>query len=236
METNTEKKGSAPRTRRLWLVRHGATLWNNEQRFCGHSDIPLSPSGYDQAHWLAECLRSAPIGTIYTSDLLRARQTAEIIAHSHAQSVPLQSSSAWRELNFGAWEGLPYAQIAERFPQHLAFFTDPLHASPPEGEAFTDLVQRVWCAFLALMREQVPDAANLPSQHSDIVLVSHGGPLRVLLCCILKMPLERQWQLRLNTGSLSALEFLPTTDETIPDITLTLLNIQRPDCPDYHTT
>ncbi len=229
METNTEKKGSAPRTRRLWIVRHGATIWNNEQRFCGHSDIPLSPLGYDQAHWLAECLRSAPIGTIYTSDLLRARQTAEIIAQSHIQLVPLQSSSVWRELNFGAWEGLTYAQIAERFPQQLAFFTDPLQASPPEGEAFTDLVQRVWCAFLALIREQAPDAANLPSQHSDIVLVSHGGPLRALLCCILKIPLERQWQLRLNPGSLSALEFLPTTDKVVPDVTLTLLNVQRPD-------
>jgi broad specificity phosphatase PhoE len=272
METVSEAEDSGSRnshTRRIWLVRHGATLWNSEQRFCGHSDIPLSSSGIDQAHWLAEYLHPSPIGIIYTSDLSRAHQTAEIIAHSHSHShsqpIPIHPSSAWRELNFGAWEGLTYAQIADRFPQQLAFFSDPLHASPPDGEAFTALLQRVWDAFLALLREL--SAPNQSSQHSDIVLVSHGGPLRALLCCILKMPLERQWQLRLDPGSLSALEFLPTTgwgmggaglapaptipqpvvgrprpvvgrprpDAAVPDVTLTLLNVQRPDCPGYHT-
>jgi broad specificity phosphatase PhoE len=233
ISNSKNKESSGSPIRRIWLVRHGTTLWNSEQCFCGHSDIPLSPLGIDQAHWLADYLHLAPIGVIYTSDLLRARQTAEIIARSHSQPVQIQPSTAWRELDFGAWEGLPYAQIAERFPQQLAFFTDPLHTSPPDGENFTILVQRVWNAFLAMICER--DSANQPSQHSDIVLVSHGGPLRALLCCILKMPLERQWQLRLNPGSLSALEFLPTTDEMIPDVTLTLLNVQRPDCPDYHT-
>jgi broad specificity phosphatase PhoE len=218
-------------TRRLWLVRHGATLWNSEQRFCGHSNVALSEQGYEQAHWLTEFLRSIPIRTIYASDLLRARQTAEMVAQPHPQ-VSIQISEAWRELNFGLWEGLTYTQIAERFPDQLAFFTDPLHTSPPAGEAFSSLLQRVQTAFLAL----VHDAASQTDQHSDIVLVSHGGPLRVLLCCILRMPLERQWQLRLNPGSVSAVEFLPTTDEAIPDGTLTLLNVQSPYCLNDHAT
>ncbi len=208
---------------RLWLVRHGATLWNSERRFCGHSDIALSAQGYVQAQWLTQFLHDVPIGTIYSSDLLRARQTAEMIAQPH-QGVSMQTAIAWRELHFGAWEGLSYAQIAERFPDQLAFFTDPLHAAPPVGEAFSSLLQRVQTAFLAL----VHDVANQVDQQSDIVLVSHGGPLRVLLCCILRMPLERQWQLRLDPGSVSAVEFLPTTDETIPDGMLTLLNVQSP--------
>ncbi|GHO95289.1 alpha-ribazole phosphatase [Reticulibacter mediterranei] len=218
-------------TRRLWLVRHGATLWNSEQRFGGHSDIALSEQGYEQARWLAEFLRAAPIGTIYASDLLRARQTAEVIAQSHPL-VSIQTLEAWRELNFGVWEGLTYAQIAERFPDRLAFFTDPLHASPPAGEAFSSLLQRVQTAFLVL----VHDAARQTDQQGDIVLVSHGGPLRALLCCILRMPLERQWQLRLNPGSVSAVEFLPTTDEMIPDATLTLLNVQSPHCLNDYVT
>lgn len=218
-------------TRRLWLVRHGATLWNSEQRFCGHSDIALSKQGYEQARWLAEFLRSAPIGTIFASDLLRARQTADMIAQHH-QQVSIQTSEAWREIHFGVWEGLTYVQIAERFPDQLAFFTDPFHAAPPDGEAFSSLFQRVQTAFLAL----VHDTVSQTDQHSDIVLVSHGGPLRVLLCCILRMPLERQWQLRLNPGSVSAVEFLPTTDETIPDGTLTLLNVQSPYCLNDHAT
>jgi len=203
--------------------RHGATRWNSERRFCGHSDIALSEQGYAQARWLTQFLHTAPIGTIYTSDLLRARQTAEMIAQSHP-GISIQTAKAWCELHFGAWEGLTYAQIAERFPDQLAFFTDPLHVAPPVGEAFSSLLQRVQTAFLALVHE----AAQPTDQQSDIVLVSHGGPLRVLLCCILRMPLERQWQLRLEPGSVSAVEFLPTTDEMIPDGTLTLLNVQSP--------
>ncbi len=235
METVSQTEDSGSRIQRIWLVRHGATLWNSEQRFCGHSDIPLSPSGSDQARWLASYLRSSSIGIIYTSDLSRARQTAEIIAHSQSQTIPILPSFAWRELDFGAWEGLTYAQIAECFPQQLAFFTDPFHTSPPDGETFSSLVQRVWDAFLTLLRDDGRGGVNPRPVGSDIVLVSHGGPLRALLCCILKMPLDRQWQLRLDPGSLSALEFLPTTDAAVPDITLTLLNVQRPDCPDYHT-
>src|SRR5581483_9779897 len=138
--------------------------------------------GYEQARWLAEYLQTAPIGMIYSSDSLRARQTAEIIAQSRTQPLQVQTSMAWRELDFGAWEGLTYAQIVERFPHQLAFFTDPLHASPPDGEAFSALLQRVQVAFLSIVQASVDQT----TQHGDIVLVSHGGPLRALLCCILK--------------------------------------------------
>src|SRR4051794_28226885 len=100
MEINNMQENNNPlqSSRRLWLIRHGATIWNSEQRFCGCSDIPLSDQGREQAAWLADYLHSASIGIIYSSDLLRARQTAEII--SHAQSVPIQVSAAWRELDF----------------------------------------------------------------------------------------------------------------------------------------
>ena len=99
--------------RRLWLVRHGATLWNSEQRFCGHSDVPLSEEGLAQAHWLARYLQGQHISTLYTSDLLRARQTAEMIA---TPSIQIEVSSAWREIAFGAWEGLTYETLRSNFP------------------------------------------------------------------------------------------------------------------------
>ena len=203
--------------RRLWLVRHGATLWNSEQRFCGHSDVPLSSEGEAQARWLARSLQSHPISTIYTSDLLRARQTAEMIA---AHSTRIEASTAWREIAFGAWEGLTYEQITQQFPSNLEFFSHPLSASPPAGETLQDLMQRVHNAFLELARS--------PLEEGDIVLVSHGGPLRVLLSIVLAIPLEQQWRLRLAPGSLSAIDFLPIIDDTIPVATLALFNMQRP--------
>jgi alpha-ribazole phosphatase len=216
MQKSTEP--AAQKFRRLWLVRHGATLWNSEQRFCGHSDVPLSSEGQAQARWLADSLQAYPISTIYTSDLLRARQTAEMIA---AQSIRIEASSAWREIAFGAWEGLTYAQITQQFPSHLDFFSHPLSASPPDGETLQALMQRVQHAFLELARVA-------SSEEGDIVLVSHGGPLRVLLSIVLAMPLEQQWRLRLAPGSLSAIDFLPIIDDTMPVATLALFNMQRP--------
>lgn len=207
--------------RRLWLVRHGATLWNSEQRFCGHSDVPLSSEGLAQARWLAHSLQEQHISTIYTSDLLRARQTAEMIA---TYSTRIEASSAWREIAFGAWEGLTYEQITQQYPSNLAFFSHPLSSSPPDGESLQTLMQRVQSAFLDLARVTPPSS----TEEGDIVLVSHGGPLRVLLSMILAMPLEQQWRLHLAPGSLSAIDFLPIIDDTMPVATLALFNMQRP--------
>lgn len=204
--------------RRLWLVRHGATEWNSERRYCGHSDVPLAALGCEQASWLARRLRSEEISLIYSSDLARARQTAEILARG--QQVRIEVSSAWREINFGAWEGLTYAQIVERFGPQQDFFTGSLNVSPPGGESLAELVQRVQTAYVEMTR----------NAKGDIVLVSHGGPLRALLCCILSMPLERQWQLRLDPGSVSAIDFLSATDEAMPGATLALLNMQHSLC------
>jgi broad specificity phosphatase PhoE len=206
--------------RRLWLVRHGATLWNSEQRFCGHSDIPLSSEGQGQARWLAHHLCTQQIATIYTSDLLRAQQTADIIASQSSQPVQVTVSSSWREIAFGAWEGLTYEQITQQFPSNTGFFSDPLSVAPPDGETLQALAHRVQHAFIELAQ-----AASF-SGDGDIVLVSHGGPLRVLLSIILAMPLELQWRLHLAPGSLSAIDFLPIIDDTVPVATLALFNMQ----------
>ncbi len=214
-------------TQRLWLVRHGTTQWNSEQRFCGHSDLPLSLEGRRQAQWLARRLHSEQITTIYSSDLLRAQQTAEIIAAHCPQPVRIRVSTAWRELAFGDWEGLTYAQIAQQFASHLGFFADPVHNSPPGGESFSDLVQRIQKAFVELACTAAEECAQ--GKGGAAVLVSHGGPLRALLCSLLALPLERQWQLRLDHGSLSAIDFLLPLEGTGTIMaTLALLNVQRP--------
>ena len=82
------------------------------------------------------------------------------------------------------------------------------------------------------MQQRVKDALStilqsddLPTE-GDVVIVSHGGPLRVLLCGLLGMPLQRQWQLRLDPGSLSAIDLLPVHEPTVPHVVLALLNDQ----------
>lgn len=210
-------------TQRLWLVRHGFTEWNAQQRFCGHSDIPLSAAGRAQAHWLAQRLQREEISSIYTSDLTRARETAEIIASSRAEPLQVKISAAWREIDFGAWEGLTYAEIAEQFEDRLDFFSDLEHSSPPGGEAMIHMVKRVQRALTT-----VAWADGVPLR-GGAVIVSHGGPLRALLCSMLGMTLERQWQLCLDPGSLSAIDLLlPIEDPSAPLGILASLNVQSP--------
>ena len=220
IRATTAKRGEGQSSRRLWLVRHGLTEWNTQQRFCGHSDVPLSERGRVQARWLAGQLQDEALSTIYTSDLERARETAEMIASQSAQALKVKVSEAWREIDFGAWEGLTYAEIAERFKDQLGFFTDPERGSPPGGEPLAQVLQRVQAELAAIAyRDDSP-------MEGDVVIVSHGGPLRLLLCSILGMPLERQWQLRLDPGSLSAIDLLPIDEPSAPRAILVLLNAQ----------
>jgi alpha-ribazole phosphatase len=216
----TAQRGEGENTRRLWLVRHGLTAWNTQQRFCGHTDIPLSARGRVQAHWLARQLRNEAIATVYTSDLARALETAEIIASQRAQAIPVKISAAWREMDFGAWEGLTYAAVAEQFKDQLGFFTHPEQCSPPGGESLAQMLQRIQAELAAIT------CSSVSPMEGDVVIVSHGGPLRILLCSILGMPFARYWQLRLDPGSLSAIDLLPTCELWAPRAILALLNVQ----------
>jgi broad specificity phosphatase PhoE len=211
----------ASSTKRFWLVRHGLTPWNAQKRFMGQSDIPLSVRGHAQARALARALRGRELAAIYTSDLARALETARIIAAGRTPPVPVHASQDWRELNFGAWQGLTYAQIAARYQDQLGFFSDPEHYAPPGGESTASLLQRLRAELLAV-------AQSLDwSARGDAVIVSHSGALRVLLCDLLGMPLERQWQLRIDAGSLSALDVSLGQEAHTLDVTLVLLNARQ---------
>jgi len=191
----TDNIAQQSRIQRIWLVRHGQTPWNEQQRFCGATDIPLSTIGRRQARRLASQLQSKSITTIYSSDLTRAKETATIIARE--RRIEIITSPAWREIAFGAWEGLSYDEIATAFPEQLGFFTDPERSAPPEGETLDAVLRRVYPALISIVRQ---------GHSGEIVVVSHGGVLRALLCSLLEMPLRNQWQLHIDTGSLSAID------------------------------
>jgi broad specificity phosphatase PhoE len=219
-ETEASLLAKSAGIRRIWLVRHGLTAWNMQQRFCGQSDIPLAPEGRAQARWLARCLRTQKIAALFTSDLRRACETAEIIAETYPQTISFQTRAAWREIDFGLWEGLTYTEIVERFPTQLDFFSRSEQSVPPGGESLAHLRSRVLEELRWMFHE------GTTSVDGDILIVSHGGPLRVLLSSVLGMPVEREWQLALDPGSLSALD-LWSVDLSAPSGTLALLNLHR---------
>lgn len=129
---------------RLILIRHGETSWNQEARFQGQEDIPLSATGQGQALALAKRFAGSdsPLpDAIYSSDLVRCLQTAEPTARK--LRLPVQVDPRLREINGGAWQGLFPQEIEEQFPgERQAWQSDPLHTCCPGGESYHALQGR----------------------------------------------------------------------------------------------
>jgi len=180
----------------LLLIRHGQTNWNLEQRFQGQSDIPLNETGRKQAQALAEQLAAEPFDAVYSSDLQRATETADIIRKSG-----FQPDARLREVNFGDWEGLTYDEIKSKHPDTLAAWeSDIFKNAPPHGETLEGLAIRVQ-SMLDELREKHKD--------QRILIVAHGGVLQTLICLALKLPPTMYWQFHLSTASLSEVAFYP---------------------------
>ncbi|RKO66471.1 alpha-ribazole phosphatase [Desulfofundulus salinus] len=182
---------------RIYLVRHGETIWNAEFRFQGHSDIALSPRGLEQARALARRLRGENFSAFYSSDLQRALNTARILAEPHG--LPVMALRALREINFGAWEGLTVEEIKARYARELQqWWHDPLYTRIPGGETLAEVVERVTRAVREIV-ERHPTG--------QVVVVCHGGCIRTLVGTVLGMDLNQYWRLGVNNACLSILEF-----------------------------
>lgn len=156
----------------LWLIRHGQTDWNLEGRYQGQADVPLNDAGRQQARALAAELGGQSFDAIYSSDLMRARVTAEIIAQ--AVCLPVQTDVRLREINQGRWEGQFYQHLLLRFPaEMLARRNNPYEFRPPDGESAAEVAQRVM---------QAADQIAAAHPHGRVLLVSHALALATLFC------------------------------------------------------
>ena len=186
-------------TTRLVLVRHGETLANREFRYIGARDDALSERGYGQAEKLAEALSILPIVAVYSSPLQRAYQTAAPIA-TQCQAQ-LQVLDELTECHFGEWEGLSRMEVLARSSQDERLLhtweADPTIA-PPGGESFASVHTRV-CAAVERLALVHPD--------QTIVLVSHVGPIKVLLCAALGAPLSSLFQIFLDPATISVIDW-----------------------------
>jgi probable phosphoglycerate mutase len=154
----------------LFLVRHGETDWNAAGRWQGQTDVPLNPRGREQAREVAGRLRGAGLAAIASSDLLRARATAEIIA-AHLGLVVNHLDAALRERRFGCFEGLTREEVEARFPEAWARYLADPGPAPPGGESRGELLGRLLPAVASA-------AARLPG---PLLVVMHGGAMRALL-------------------------------------------------------
>lgn len=179
----------------VYLLRHGALATDARRRFIGHDDWPLAPEGFAQAEALGEMLRASGIGAIYCSDLLRSRQTAEIIAHHTA--VPVRIRRNLREIALGAWEGQLRREVAARFPeQYAARGADLANYRVPGSESFAECQARVLAAWQAIVGEG----------GAHVAIVGHAGANRALLCALLDLPLAGLFSLDQDYGCVNVIE------------------------------
>jgi broad specificity phosphatase PhoE len=160
----------------LLCVRHGRTAWNADQRFQGHTDVPLDDEGRAQATALGALLAGERIDAAVSSDLARASETARIVLGTRA--LPLRLDPDWRELRFGDWEGLTWPQIVAANPHiDAANATSVRTYVPAGGESFADLCARV---------ERAAERITSETGEDGVVLVAtHAGPLHALLHVLL---------------------------------------------------
>ena len=182
---------------KLLLIRHGQTDWNLAQRFQGQSDIPLNETGKKQALALADRLADQPFDIVYSSDLQRAFETANIIAHTSNY----KPDPRLREVNFGNWEGLTYDEIKEKHPDTLSAWENNIYKnSPPNGETLEQLSVRV---------QSMLDEFYANHIDQTVLIVAHGGVLQTLICLALNLNPTMYWQFHLSTASLSEVAFYP---------------------------
>ena len=197
----------------IYLVRHGQTKWNNHGKYQGWTDVPLNEIGIAQAKAAAEAFKHIHVDYMISSDLERARITAETIKGD--RDIPLVTDERLREINFGDWESLTYDEIQSKWPHAI----DTMYRRPEEvkisgGESFQDVQDRAWPA--------VVDAMKAAGEGKTIMVVAHGGTNRTLICKMLNLSLHYAWNFSQGNTALSRVDFYGLSEDD--HNTLSLLN------------
>ncbi len=186
-------------TLRLFVLRHGETEYSRERRFAGARDVPLTALGLRQCEAAAARLAGTAVTAVYASPLERARASAEAIAKPHR--LPVQVDPAFREMAFGAWEGLTRSEFTARFPEAARAWEDaPETVAPPGGETLAQVAERVEAGLAALL-------AGHPEQ--TLVLVTHGVVTRLLVLAALGLGPDRLWSVECSPAGITELTYEP---------------------------
>jgi len=183
----------------IYLLRHGAVITPGPgKRYVGWQDLVLSEAGYRQAGMWADYFEGEALQHIYCSDLTRCTETARIIGTRCSRDP--SPVAGLREISLGAWEGQCFDTTRSIYPRAFQERGDHIaDHRPPGGESFRDLQERAWPIFESIVRRL--------SGH--VLIVTHAGVIRVLLCRILGMPLENLFCIEQGYGVLNIVEARP---------------------------
>lgn len=154
---------------RIIAVRHGQTNWNKERRFQGQNDIPLNETGREQILVTADFLKNETLEAVYSSDLVRAKDTAAAIAAQH-ELRPIEDERL-RETHMGVWEGLEFNEVYAKYREEFEAWYGNEYGVIPGGEGIKEVEKRV-----------MDFVADIQDEHEDtIVIATHGGVIKILL-------------------------------------------------------
>ncbi len=179
---------------KIILVRHGQTQWNAAKKYQGQTDIPLNEIGRKQAAAAASHLRETEqVEAIYSSDLSRTQETAEIIAK--ALDLEKKSDPRLREFAFGVWEGMTFSEVFEKYPEEFNnWYHNTLEFRIPGGECLNQVAARAFEALSEIIKAHT----------GNVVIVTHGGVIKALLHKIDES--NSLWQTGVDPGSITILE------------------------------
>jgi probable phosphoglycerate mutase len=171
-------------TATILVARHGESDWNHAGRWQGFADRPLTELGRRQATELAERLHDIPLDAVYSSDLERARTTAEAVAE--AQGLTVTTLPALREVDVGSWQGLTREEAQARFPDDFRVWENG-STGWPDGETYAQMSERV-----------VATVLEIAARHDGgcVLVVAHGGPIRALHAAALGLSVEAYRRIR----------------------------------------
>ncbi|AKI97858.1 histidine phosphatase family protein [Kosmotoga pacifica] len=185
---------------KIHLVRHGVSEWNLVGRWQGNADVPLSEIGRCQAEATAEeLLNIAPsVSLLFSSDLKRARETAERIGKRLGLSPILRKDL--RECNFSLWAGLTFEEVLKKYKEEFRLWSSNPRVSIEGLESLFELKDRTLKALEEIRQIAIDTSA------AEVIVVGHGLWIRVLLCALLEMPLENHKRLDVANASITTIE------------------------------
>ncbi len=197
---------------KLILIRHGETDWVRRHLYQGSTDVPLNQRGFGQARAVALTIKKEKPIAVYSSELTRAQETAKLIAEASRKKVITDKDL--NEVSFGRWEGKSHESVRIQSPKASAnWYKANWSSQPPGGESLRSLEKRV-SRFLVGLFKKYSDSDR------SCIVVTHGGPIRMFLICLLNIKPEVFWSIRVDVASVTVMNISACRNE------LMLLNSQ----------
>ena len=181
--------------KQIYLLRHGEILDHDQKRYIGQTDVPLNSKGLAQAFWWRKELSHVDFERVYSSELIRAIDTAKSVAHIHESHIHVMSQL--REIDLGDWDGETMKDIKTRFPDAWKDRGRRMDSfKTPNGESFQELHDRVIPVFQKIISEMT----------GDVLIVGHAGVNRIILCHVLEKPIKELFDIPQEYAALNLID------------------------------